>query len=112
MNPERVGVRDLVEPLGVRAARVDLDRETKRRDQDRLVFVEIVFVDVTLEIRWDGIFGPTPTAHRRRVEFETAARRRKAAFDFAVYVDAHQAPSVFVSIRRWQRNDVWTGGFW
>jgi hypothetical protein len=50
VNPERVRVRDLVEPLRVRAARVNLHCETERRDQNRLILLEIVFVNVTLEV--------------------------------------------------------------
>ena len=35
-------VRDLVQPLGVGATRVNLDRQPERRDQDRLVFLKVV----------------------------------------------------------------------
>src|SRR6185436_9794139 len=64
VNPERIRVRDLVEPLCIRAARVNLHCETKRRDQDRLSFLEIVFVNVTLEVSRNREFGPTPVAQR------------------------------------------------
>src|SRR4051812_7952427 len=50
VDPEWVRVRDLVEPFRVRTARVNLHREPKRRDQNRLIRFEIVFVNVTLEV--------------------------------------------------------------
>ena len=50
VNPQRIGVRDFVEPLCVRATRMNLHGETERRDQDRLILLEIIFVNVTLEI--------------------------------------------------------------
>src|SRR5215218_8659925 len=64
MDPERVRMRDLVEPLRICAARVDLHGEPERRDEDRLVFFEIVFVNVTLEVNGYGKLRPTPLIHR------------------------------------------------
>src|ERR1044072_4781961 len=111
MNPERIGVRDFVEPLCIRAARVNLHRETEGRDQNRLSFLEIVFMDVTLEVSGYRELGPTPIAQRRRIELQPSARRRKAALDFAIDLDAGQAASIFVAIRKRERNDVWPRGF-
>src|ERR1044072_4377075 len=54
MDPEWIRVRDLVEPLRVRAARVNLHGETESRDQNRLIIIEIVFVNVTLEVNRNG----------------------------------------------------------
>ena len=53
MNPKRIRMRNLVEPLCVCTARVNLHSEPERRDQDRLTFFEVVFVNVTLEVRGD-----------------------------------------------------------
>src|SRR5688572_27505648 len=52
MNPEWVGVCDLVEPFCIRAACVNLHSQTESRDQDRLILFEIVFMNVALEVSW------------------------------------------------------------
>src|SRR5690349_10417301 len=64
MDPERVRMRDLIEPLRVRTARVNLYRQTKRRDQDRLTFFEIVFVHMTLKVNGYRELRPAPAIHR------------------------------------------------
>src|SRR6185436_55844 len=54
VDPKWIRVRDLIEPLCVRATRVNLHCETKSRDQNRLICFEIVFVNVALEVDRDG----------------------------------------------------------
>src|SRR5215213_1826949 len=63
MDPERVGMRDLIEPLCVCTTRVNLHGEAKRRDQDCLVFFEIIFVNMTLEVNRYCQLRPAPAIH-------------------------------------------------
>ena len=46
MQPERIRVSNLVQPFCVRAARVNLNRQTKSRNQNRLIRFEIVRMNV------------------------------------------------------------------
>ena len=90
VNPERIRVRDFVQPLRVRAARVNLNRQTKGRNQNRLIRFEIVRMNVTLDVSRNRVFGPTPISQRSRIEFQLAARCGKAAFDFVVNCSRRQ----------------------
>src|SRR5947208_3415397 len=60
MHPQRIRMRDLIEPLRVRAARVNLDRQTKGRDQRHLARFEILGMDVTADVAGNGQLRPTP----------------------------------------------------
>src|SRR6185312_14721807 len=102
---------DLVEPLCIRAARVNLYCETERRDEDCLSFFEIVFVNVTLEVSRNRELGPTPVAQRRRVKLQPSARCWKTALNCSLDVDAGESTSIFVTIRNRKGNDVWSSRF-
>src|SRR6185369_13857807 len=60
MNPKRIRVRDFIEPLRVGAARVNLYRQAKRRNQNRFTGLEIVGMNVTLDVGRQGELAPTP----------------------------------------------------
>src|SRR4051794_30816946 len=62
MNPERIRVRDLVQPLRVCAARVNLHGETEGGDQNRLALFQIVLMNVAFEIYGYREFRPAPAA--------------------------------------------------
>src|SRR6185437_10986455 len=61
---------------------------------------------VTADVCRDRVLRPTPGGDCAREEFQLAARRGKAAFDFAVDLDTHQ-PAAF-AIAVWARdwNDI------
>src|SRR6266545_2288699 len=60
MNPKRIRMRNLIEPLGVGAPRMNLNRKTKGGNQYRLLRLEIIGMNVTLNVGWNRKFGPTP----------------------------------------------------
>src|ERR1041384_2996776 len=62
VNPERIGVRDFVQPFGVGAARVYLYGKPEGRDQNVLVFRKARRVDVALDVSRDGVLSPAPLA--------------------------------------------------
>src|SRR6185436_10717227 len=68
MEPERIRVGDLVEPLRVRAARVDLHRQAEGRDERHFAGFEILAMDVAADVARRGEVGPAPARERRRVE--------------------------------------------
>src|ERR1700730_1614677 len=78
MYPERIGVRDLVEPLRVGAARVYLDRHPKGGDEDHLVLVQLIGMDMALDVARDRVLGPAPVREGGRVELEPPTWGRKA----------------------------------
>src|SRR6266498_3404799 len=84
MQPERICVRDFIQPLCVRAARVNLNRQSKSRDENCLVSFEIVRMNMTLDVSWNRVFMPAPIGERLGEEFEFAARCGKSALDLAV----------------------------
>ena len=74
-DPQRIGMRDLVQPLD-RGARVHERGQTEVRQEIELSLVapEIAPVDMTWRIRGDCVFRPAPGRERRRVELEPARR--------------------------------------
>jgi hypothetical protein len=50
MQPERIGVRDLVEPFRVGASRMNVNRQTKGLDQNLLIGCEVFWMDMTFDI--------------------------------------------------------------
>ena len=64
MKPERIRVRDFIEPLRVGAARVNLHRQAESRDQNRLIWFEIVRMNVALDVSRNRILGPAPVGER------------------------------------------------
>src|SRR5436189_2837 len=46
MEPERICVRDFIEPFRIRAARVNLNWQTERRDQNCLIRLEVLGMNV------------------------------------------------------------------
>jgi hypothetical protein len=100
VNPERIRVRDLVEPLLRSRCACESAPQTERRDQNRLIFFEIVFVNVTLEISRNGELGPAPVGSVLTNRTPAAARRRKAALDLAVDIDTDETPAFFIAIRK------------
>ena len=106
VNPERVGVRDLVEPLGVRAPCVNLHGQAEGRDEHGLAGVEVVRVDVALDVEGHGVLVPAPVGQRLRVELQTPARSGKAAQDVTVHVDADEATPLGVGVGQGHGHDV------
>src|SRR5439155_14424658 len=64
MQPERIRVRNFIQPLRVRAARMNLNRQPESRDQNRLVRFEIVRVNMALDVRRNRVFTPAPIGER------------------------------------------------
>src|SRR5258707_14613663 len=64
VQPQRIRVRDFIQPLRVRAAGVNLDRQTERGDQNRLIRCEIIRMNVTLDVSWKRILWPAPFGER------------------------------------------------
>src|SRR5439155_90751 len=89
VEPERIRVRDLVEPLGVARARVDERRQPEGRQQDHLALgaVELRPVDVAPDVVGHRLLRPLPRLERLREELELARRRRKAETARAVDLD-------------------------
>src|SRR3990172_11397700 len=96
MNPEGVGMSDLVEPLRVRAAGVNLNGKTERGDEGDFTVLEVFRVNLALDIARKGVLRPAPLRERRGVELELAARSRKAADDSGIDLDPDRSPSLGV----------------
>src|SRR5690349_14835317 len=69
-------------------------------------------MNMALEIHGNRQLWPTPVRQSGRVEFEFAAWCREAASNLTVDIDAGEAAAFLITIRKRQRNDVWTSGFW
>src|SRR6266511_4678216 len=98
MNPKRIRMCDLIEPLGIGTARMNLYGQTKGRNQYRLIRPEIVGMNMTLNVSWNRKLGPAPLRQCARIEFQLAARRRKAALDFIINSYPHKSPAIVVAI--------------
>ena len=101
MDPERIGVRDLVEPLRVGAACVDLHRQPERGDERHLTGLQIVGMDVALHVQWNRVLRPAPLGKRARVELEPSAGCREAADNAPILDDADGTASVGIRRRAW-----------
>src|SRR5689334_5035878 len=106
MNPKWIRVRDLVEPLRVRAPRVNLHGQAEGRDEHALTRVEVVAVHVALYVRGDCVLVPAPVRERLRVELKTPARSREAAKHALVNLHADEATPLRVSVERGDGDDV------
>ena len=107
VQPERVRVRDLVQPLAVGRARVDLHRQPECGDEAHLVLVHHLRVYVAADVGGDRVLRPAPAHERGRVELELAARRREAAAQRAVGdAHAHGAAALRVGFGRAHRGQV------
>src|SRR3990172_2122201 len=106
MNPEGVGMSDLVEPLRVRAPGVNLNGKPERRDEGDLALLEVLRVNLALDVARERVLRPAPRRERRGVELELAARSGKAADDSGIVLDSHRPPSFGVAGRCRLRNDV------
>src|SRR5207248_6449543 len=94
MQPKGICVRDFIQPFRVRTASVNLDRQTESRDQDRLICFKILGMNVAGDVSRNCAFRPAPISECLGKEFEFAAWRRKAAFDFAVNLHTHYTTAV------------------
>src|SRR5262249_47457248 len=54
MQPERIGMRNLIEPLGVASSGVDQGRQAEGWQQNIFAFamVDVITMDVALDIAW------------------------------------------------------------
>src|SRR5258708_35366228 len=111
MQPQRIRVRNFIQPLRVGTPCVNLNRETKRRDQNSLIRFELVGANMTLDVAWDRVFRPSPFSQRSGKELEPAARGWEAAPDCAVDLHANEAPAFFISVGTRNGNDIWRSGF-
>src|SRR2546423_11129086 len=64
VQPKRIRMRDFIQPFRVRAARVNLDRQTESRDQDRLIRLKIFRMNVTGDVSRNRAFRPAPISER------------------------------------------------
>src|SRR2546425_3739400 len=113
MDPKRIRVRDLVEPFRVGAASVNLNRQSKSRNQDRFVWRQIIPVHMTLDVRGNRIFAPAPVGERARIEFQPSTWRGKASLDFTIIpvnFNTSKTTAVLIAIRAWQGNNIWRRG--
>src|SRR5713226_3940512 len=111
MQPERIRVRDFVQPLRVGAARVNLNRQTESRDQNRLIRFEIIRMNMALDVSRYRVFAPAPIGERFRIEFEPAAWGREATFDFVINFYPDKSTTVRIAVRTGNRNHIRRGGF-
>jgi hypothetical protein len=74
MHPQRVGVRNLVEPLGIAGTRMDQRRQAEGRQQDvfTLVVINLIPMHMALDIAWHGVLRPVPVTQGRGEQFELA----------------------------------------
>src|SRR5882724_6981004 len=106
MQPERIRVRNFIQPLRICTPGVNLNRQTKCRDQDSLISLQIVWMNMTLNVSWDRVFAPAPFSQRAGKEFELAARSREAAADFAIDFHPNPSTTLRVSVRTGNRYDI------
>src|SRR5580693_2890027 len=90
MHPDRILVRDLVEPLRVARPGMNERRQTKRRKEQHLAFgaVDVVAMDVALDVAGNGILRPVPVFQRLRIKLEFARRSWKTSDSFAIDLDS------------------------
>src|SRR6056300_1688892 len=89
MDPQRMAMRDLVQPFGVRRPGMDQGRDAERGEQNSLgtLKVEILPVHVRGDPFGSRVLIPTPVAKRRREELELLRRCREALLQLAVDLD-------------------------
>ena len=89
VNPQRVPVTDLVEPLGVSRTRMDQGRNAEGREQDafRTRHVEVFPVHMARNPFRRGVFGPAPFLEGGGEQFELLRRRREALLRLTVDLD-------------------------
>ena len=109
VDPQRVAMGDLGQPLGVGAAGVDVDRQAERRDQHHLIPIDAIAVDVTLDVRGHGVFRPAPLGKGRGVKFELAAGCGEAAQDLAIHGYTHRPASLVISFGAGLRHNIRAG---
>src|SRR5215813_3145825 len=100
MDPERICMRDLVEPLCIGAASVDLNGQPECGNQDGLVFFEVVGMNMTLHISGNSVFRPAPFPHRFRKKLESTARCRKSTLDLPVNINPYKPATCVIAVRR------------
>src|SRR5262249_24069608 len=110
VDPERVAMRYLVQPLGVGASAVDLDREAEGWNEHHLPFLEVGRVHVAPDVGRNRVLGPAPLGKRARVELEPAAGRRKTAPDPPIELHTDRSPALGVWLRRRLWDDIRTAG--
>src|SRR5580693_3873096 len=89
MHPDRVLVRDLVEPFRVPRPGMDERWQAERRKKQHLAFgaVDVVAMDVALDVAGNGILWPVPVFQRLRIKLEFARRSWKTGDRFATDLD-------------------------
>src|SRR6266850_2228815 len=111
VQPKRIRVRNLIQPLRIGTARVNLNRQTKSGNQDCLIGFEIVGVNVTLDVSRNRVFMPSPLCECLGKEFQAAARGWKSALDLTVDFHAGESPAIFIAVGAGDRHDVRRCGF-
>ena len=110
MHPQRVGMGNFIEPLGVGTPGMDLDRQAKRWNQHHLSRLKAVTVDMALDVGRQGILWPAPLFQRFRVKFQSSTRGRKSTHNFVIDFNPNQTASFGIAVRSRQRNDIRSGG--
>src|SRR5207249_10352034 len=90
---------------------MNLNRKSKRRDQNRLIFFQVLRMSMAWDVGRNGVFGPTPISQRAGKKFELPAGRGKATFDFTINFHAHQSSSFPVAVRTRNGHDIWRSRF-
>src|SRR5580700_8192145 len=89
MHPDRILVRDFVEPLRVARPGMNESWQAERRKKQHLTFgaVDVVAMDVALNVAGNGVLRPVPVFQRFRIKFEFSRRCWKTGDSFAIDLD-------------------------
>src|SRR6185503_9158719 len=58
MYPERICMGNFIQPFRISTSSVNLDCQAEGRNQNSLIFFQVVWMDVAFEIRGYCVFGP------------------------------------------------------
>ena len=96
MQPYRILVRDLVEPLGVARAAVNEGGQPEGGQQQHLPLgdVDVGRVDVALDVPGKPVLGPLPVLEGLGIELELPRGRREAGLGLAVHLDAEHGAAL------------------
>ena len=108
VDPERVRVRDLLQPLGVGRARVDQRRPAEGRQQRAVARLEVHVAPVHLaaDVGGDGLVFVPPRRHGGGVDLEAPTRRREATQDLTVDLYSDRSPTRRVVVGQTHRGQV------
>src|SRR5580704_1887996 len=102
MHPDRILVRDFIEPLRIARPGMDQRGQAKGGQKKHLAFgsVDVVAMDMTLDVTGNGMLRPVPVFQSLRIKFEFARRCGETSDGVAIDLNSDRGSVLLYYVRK------------